>query len=266
MNTRKIVAIGWGENWRIKEWKKLPYETGPIDEEIIRLTGKQHPNFLFLGHSQPLENQEGYFTTMRDIYGGRYGCECKDLKSDKLTDKEYVQNLINWADVIYEWWWDTLTMINLWKETWFDKILREAWENGKVMCGVSAWANCWFKECSSDSLKILKWPDQPLIWLKCLWFANGLYVPHCDEPGRQESVKELLKEKSDEIWLLFSNCAALEIVDNEYRMITSEIQSPEHKIEKAFWKKTYRKNGEYIEENLEDSEEFKSLSELYAKL
>jgi hypothetical protein len=73
-----------------------------MDQEIIKLTGKQHPNFLLLAHSQPLERQEFYFTTMRDIYGDKYGCECKDLKSDKLTDKEYVQNLINWADIIYE--------------------------------------------------------------------------------------------------------------------------------------------------------------------
>jgi peptidase E len=266
MNTRKIVAIGGGENWRLKEWKRLPYETWPMDQEIIRLTWKEHPNFLLLAHSQPLERQEFYFTTMRDIYGWMYWCECKDLKSDKLADKEYVKEIVNWADIIYEWWWDTLNMIKLWKEVWFDAVLKQARESGKVMCWVSAWGNCRFNKCSSDSLKIMYWPDQPLIWMDCLWFVNWLFVPHADEPGRQESVKELLEKEQGEIWLLFSNCAALEIVDNEYRMITSEIQSPEHKIEKAFWKKTYRKNGEYIEENLEDSEEFKSLSELYAKL
>lgn len=39
---------------------------------------------------------------------------------------------------------DTLNMIKLWKENGFDKVLRNAWKNGKVMCGVSAGANCWF--------------------------------------------------------------------------------------------------------------------------
>jgi hypothetical protein len=28
---------------------------------------------------------------------------------------------------------------------------------------------------------------------------EGLYVPHADEPGRQESVKDLLKDESNEI-------------------------------------------------------------------
>jgi hypothetical protein len=39
---------------------------------------------------------------MRDIYGEKYGCEYKDLKSDKLTDAEYVKEIIEWADIIYE--------------------------------------------------------------------------------------------------------------------------------------------------------------------
>ena len=60
MTSRKIVAIWGGENGRLKEWNRLPYETGPMDQEIVRLTGKEHPNFLLLAHSQPLPNQEFY--------------------------------------------------------------------------------------------------------------------------------------------------------------------------------------------------------------
>lgn len=94
-----------------------------------------------------------------------------------------------------------------------------------------------------------------------------LFVPHCDEPGRQESVKELLKEKSEEIWLLLSNCAALEIVGDEYRVLTTETSKEINRpMEKWYWKKTYRRNGEYIEEILDDAPEFKKLSELYSKL
>jgi len=108
------------------------------------------------------------------------------------------------------------------------------------------------------------WPDQPLIWMDCLWFMEGLYVPHADEPGRQESVKDLLKDESNEIWLLLSNCAALEIVDDEFRLITSDASN--HPAKKAYWKKTYRKDGKYIEENIDDTPKFKKLSELYSKL
>ncbi len=265
--SRTIVAIGGGENWRLKsDGTRKPYETGAIDQEIVRLTGKQHPNFLLLAHSQPLENQERYFNIMKDIYGWRYGCYCKDLKSDKLTDAEYARNVIDWADIIYEWWWDTLSMIKLWKATWFDEVLKSAWESGKIMCGLSAGANCWFEKCSSNVLKKY-WENLPLIEVECLWFMKWFFVPHCDEPGRQESAKELLKNKLEGIWLLLSNCAALEIVDDEYRVLTTETSKQLNRpMEKGYWKKTYRRNGEYIEEDLEESSEFKNLSELYSRL
>ena len=73
--TKKIVAIGGGENGRVKsDGTQTPYETGPMDQEIIKLTGKEHPNFLFLAHSQlqSLDVQDIYFQTMKNIYGGKY--------------------------------------------------------------------------------------------------------------------------------------------------------------------------------------------------
>ena len=46
--SKKIVAIGGGENGRIKnDGKRSPYETGPMDREIIKLTD----NSIALGDS-----------------------------------------------------------------------------------------------------------------------------------------------------------------------------------------------------------------------
>lgn len=258
---KKIVAIGGGENERVKNGVKLPYETGPMDQEIIKLTNKEHPNVLIIAHSQILENQQFYYEVMNNIYNGKYGCECRDLKSDKLTDKEYVQELIDWADIIYEGGGNTLDMIELWKETGFDLVLRKAWEKGKVMCGVSAGAICWFKECSTDSLKIKFGEDEPLISMKCLGFIDGYFVPHADEVGREETAKEMLRD-TDQIGLLISNCCALEIVDDKYRLITSDASY--HNI-KAYGKKAYWKDNQYIEEYIDDSDEFKDLFELYKR-
>jgi len=138
---------------------------------------------------------------------------------------------------------------------------QKAWERGKVLCGVSAGANCWFEECLSDSLKIKYGQDQPLIAMNCLGFQKGFFVPHSDEPGRRESVKRLLNGKNT-IGFLLSNCAALEIVDDKYRIITSD--ATYHNIEpfalKAYWQK-----GRYIEEQIDISSEFKKVSDLYKK-
>lgn len=259
--TKKIVAIGGGLNGRVTEdGIKEHYQTGVMDREIIKLTGKEKPNFLFIAHSQgKLEVQESYFKTMYNVYNLKYGCECKILKSNELINKEKVKELIEWSDIIYEGGGDTLSMIKLWKETGFDKVLKSAWEDGKVMCGVSAGANCWFDECSSDSLKILYGDDQPLIAVKCLGLHEGFFVPHCNEKGRTESAKELLKNKSS-VGLLLSNGAALEIIDDKYRIIISDSDSLELK---PYALKTNWNDNNYISQEIEITEEFRKLEELY---
>lgn len=94
--TRKLVAIGGGENGRpLGDGEYAPYETEPMDEEIIKLTGKEKPNFLFIGHSQApsIEIQEDYYQTMKKIYGDKFGGNCQDLKSDALGNIEKAYGL-----------------------------------------------------------------------------------------------------------------------------------------------------------------------------
>jgi peptidase E len=42
-------------------------------------------------------------------------------------------------------------MLAIWRVHGLDVILREAWEAGIVLCGISAGALCWFEEGLSDS-------------------------------------------------------------------------------------------------------------------
>lgn len=261
---KAIVAIGGGENGRLRsDGSRTAYETRPMDGEIISLTGKKNPHFLFLAHSQETpKSEEDYFQTMRSIYGGRFSCSCINLLKSDLSNPSKVKELIDWADIIYEGGGNTLDMIDLWKTTGFDQVLYQAWQDGKVLCGVSAGANCWFEGCSSDSLRIKYGPDQPLISMDCLGFLKGFFVPHCDEGDRYESAKELLKENGN-IGFLLSNCSALEIVDDTYRIITSNAVN--HGIE-AYALKAYWRDDEYFEEPIEVSEEFRPLEELYRDL
>ena len=231
-----------------------------MDKEIIKLTGKEKPNFLLLAHSQPLEWQQGYFDTMKAIYGDIYGCECKDLKSDLLCDGEAVQKLIDWADIIYEGGGNTVAMVQLWRDTGFDEILRKAWEDGKVMCGLSAGANCWFTACNTDAIKIQTGDDNaPMSSCDCLDFVKGYFVPHCDEPDRITSAKTALKENGLTGFYL-SNCAALAIVDASYRLILSD--GSYHNIT-PYGKTARWIDGEYVEKDILPEQDYKDIKNLY---
>ncbi|MBE6156301.1 MAG: hypothetical protein E7161_00945 [Firmicutes bacterium] len=256
--TKKIVAISGGENGRILENGQVAlYETEPMDREIINLTNKKAPNFLFLAHAMSfsLEIQESYYQTMKKIYGDKFGCSCKNIKTNELEDNEKVKELIEWADIIYEGGGDTVGMVELWKKTNFDKLLFEAWKKGKVICGVSAGAVCWFNSCNSDS------DDDNFDTVDCLNWINAFFTPHCDEKGRYESSKIQLKDKNI-IGLIMSNCSAIEIIDDKYRIITSDAN--DHGFNRGYGYKAYWHNNKYYEINLV-TDKFLPLNDLLEK-
>lgn len=253
---KKLLAIGGGENGRfLEDGSWAPYETEPMDKEIIKLTNKIKPNFLFLGHAMCFsdEIQDSYYETMKKIYGDKFGCNCKHLKSNDLYNKDLVKELIDWADIIYEGGGDTKQMISLWKETNFDKTLYEAWNKGKVICGISAGAICWFRSCNSDC------NSGEFEIVDCLNWFNLFATPHCNEKGRYESSKNQIKENG-EIAIMLSNKSAIEIIDDKYRIILNKNENSHPYVLKAYFDK-----GVYKEIKLTNEVEFLLFSNLFSK-
>ena len=252
----KMILIGGGENGRILEnGEKTLYETEIMDKEIIKLTEKKQPNYLFINHAMSFSDkiQEDYYQTMKKIYKDKFGCNCKDLKSYELTNIDIVNEKLEWADIIYEGGGDTETMISLWKKTDFDKKLYKAFKSGKVISGISAGAVCWFNECNSES-------DSTFKTVKCLNWFDLFITPHCDEKGRYESTKEQLK-RNGKIGLMLSNRSALEIIDNKYRIIFNDSD----KDKKPYVIKAYWDNGIYKEKHLYNTKELLPIKDLLSK-
>ena len=259
MKKRKLVAISGGENGRVLESGMCaPYETKSIDEEIVKLTEKEKPNFLFLVHAQEsLEIQESYYQTMKKIYGDNLNCNCQDLKSSELDDILNVKEKVEWADIIYEGGGDTALMIKLWQEKGFDKILFDAWNNGKVICGISAGAACWFTSCNSDVSSNDK-NNFSFESVDCLNWIKSHFTPHCTEKGRYESTKEQLRE-NDLVGIMLSNGCAIEIKNDKYKLIISDVITDVLAL-KAYWK-----NNEYFEEKIDLNDKYMPLKELLSK-
>jgi dipeptidase E len=47
---------------------------------------------------------------------------------------------------------NTANLLAVWRAHGLDRILRRAWEEGVVLCGLSAGMNCWFSQSVTDSL------------------------------------------------------------------------------------------------------------------
>lgn len=245
----KIVAIGGGENGH----HNTKYETAPFDKEIIRLTGKAKPNFLFIG----LANKYSvyYFEIMDGIYNGMYGCLTDYLRYEEIRNKEITSSKIKNADIIYVGGGNTYKLIRLFKMYDIDKMLIEAYNEDKVLCGVSAGAICWCDYGNSDSRKISSNSSQ-IIRVSGLGLINVLFAPHIvKEPDRIESVRQMMRQTYKIPAVQLDN-AALEVVDTQYRILTIDDNSV---AEKCYWK-----NGKYIRQNIINNE-FKNIKKLYER-
>jgi dipeptidase E len=90
-------------------------------------------------------------------------------------------------DIFYVGGGNTRDMLSVWRGCGLDHALKEAWQAGKILRGISAGAICWFEQAISDSVV-----DGELHPLKCLGFLPGTGCPHYDEPGRRETFHRCL--------------------------------------------------------------------------
>jgi dipeptidase E len=91
-------------------------------------------------------------------------------------------------DVIYVGGGNTKSMLAVWRDWGLPELLREAWEAGIVLAGISAGAICWFEQGVTDSFA-----DQ-LTGIDCLRLLPGSCCPHYSgEPDRRPAFHRLLR-------------------------------------------------------------------------
>jgi len=248
----KIVAIGGGEIGR----PGYQIETERIDREIIRLTGKKHPKALLLptaSRDSPL-----YWETFQRYYGEKLGCKVDVLYLfDGSSSSEEIRRKILGSDLIYVGGGNTLRMMKKWRELGVDRVLEEAGRRGVVLSGVSAGAICWFDYGNSDSMRFGPKKSAKLIKVRGTGFLPSMACPHYDvEKSRRPSLRRMIR-KDGGLSIALENCSALEVIDDQYRVITSSKDAHVYRL--------YRQNGRVIEEELPGDEKFRPTDKLFER-
>ncbi|MGB3293374.1 MAG: peptidase E [Phormidesmis sp.] len=86
-------------------------------------------------------------------------------------------------DVIYVGGGSTFNMLAIWRAWELQKVLRQAWEKGTVLCGLSAGSLCWFEEGLSGSVAPGEYAR-----LEGLGFLPGSHCPHCDGESERRPI------------------------------------------------------------------------------
>ena len=249
---RHIIASGGGEIGR----PGYPIETLEIDIEVINMTNKKKPNILFVPTASG--DPTPYCITVDEYFGKKHGCNVESilLTKNKYTEKEMV-NKVEWSDIVYVGGGNSLKLMNKWRTTGFDKVLEQQYKNGKIMYGLSAGSICWFEYGGSFAKRFTN-TEASLIRVKGMGLIKFVNCPHYDmvsegQTGRKEQFKELLR-KHKGIGITNDECCAIEIKDNEYRIIKSKESAKAYKV--------YWKNKEFHEIELTNINEYRSIYEL----
>ena len=191
MSERHIVALGGGG------FSELGAES-LIDSYVLGLAGKERPSVCFLptasgDGSAYIEKFYAAFAPPRAnpshvslLHGPAFDPHPESLVNLGPGFREHLLS----RDVIYVGGGNTVAMLAVWRAHAFDSLLREAWEAGVVLCGLSAGSLCWFEAGTSDARG---GGLEPLY--DGLGLLAGSHCPHYDsEPERRPAYSRWIAE------------------------------------------------------------------------
>lgn len=195
---RQIVAMGGGGF-------SMEPENLALDRYVLSLVSSPKPKVCFLPTASA--DSESYVQRFHDAFGS-LGCETSSL-SLFWPHRLDLEDFLCEQDVIYVGGGNTRNLLVLWRDWGLDAAIRMAYEQGTVLAGLSAGANCWFEEFSTDSMGPLM-PWKGLGWLK------GSFCPHFDgEADRRPSLRRVLANGEIGPGLAADDGAAAHYVDEE---------------------------------------------------
>jgi dipeptidase E len=234
---KAIVAIGGGQI--------RTRGTAPIDREIIRLTNKTRPKFLFIPTAS--SDSERYWKHVQEYFGGFLKCDTDVLLLlvDGISKKD-VEKKINRADIIY---------------VGVDKLLRRAYEKGTVLSGISAGAICWFDSGHSDSMSFFNPRSWNYINVKGLGLIKGIHCPHYNSrtrgvPRRKDFRDMILR--TDGMGIAIENNCAIEFTEGRfYKVISSKEYARAYRV--------YKSGGQVVTERIRQQKQLAPIEQLYRR-
>ena len=177
-----IIPIGGGE---ISAQSKLK-----IDKYIVRLSNKEKPRVLFIPTASG--DMQSYIDRFTNYYQS-LGCEVDTLLLSITSNDNLIRSKIFTSDIIYIGGGNTARMMRIFKRNNVNEYLKQAYERGIILTGLSAGAMCYFTNGYSDSNRSTN-PQASLCLVKCLDIIPYCFCPHYNEEERK-SFDEFVKNK-----------------------------------------------------------------------
>lgn len=187
-----IIPIGGGEI--------SAQSTLKIDKYIVRLSNKEKPRVLFIPTASG--DMQSYIDRFTNYYQS-LGCEVDTLLLSITSNDNLIRSKIFTSDIIYIGGGNTARMMRIFKRNKVNEYLKQAYERGIILTGLSAGAMCYFTNGYSDSNRSTN-PQASLCLVKCLDIIPYCFCPHYNEEER----------KSFDEFVAYKNFNGLALEDN----------------------------------------------------
>ena len=158
-----------------------------LDHFLLDLAEVACPRVCFIGTASG--DADGYALKYFEAFSRRQ-CVATRLVLFRRPDRPPADVLAE-QDVIYVGGGSTANMLAVWRLHGIDVLLRQAWERGAVLGGLSAGAICWFQAGVTDSFGAELSPLH-----EGLGILSGSFCPHYDsEPRRRPAFHSLVADR-----------------------------------------------------------------------
>jgi dipeptidase E len=175
----KIVAMGGGG------FSASPYGDSALDRYVLDVAGRPSPRICLLptASGDPEEQIQRFYRAYHDL-----PCEPTHLSLFRLGTKPVdLRAVLLGQDVIYAGGGSLLNLLAIWRAHGLDVILREAWERGVVLGGISAGSMCWFTAGVTKGYGV----PRAVEGLGLLPASNSVH--HSSEPERRPCFHEAVR-------------------------------------------------------------------------
>ncbi len=202
---KTLICIGGGE-LKSKETLKID---GYIAQKAKLRAGERRAYGLFIPTAS--HDSMPYFNSFRKTYTSVFDIKADvaltvygEMSIDKIREK-FMK-----ADFIYVGGGDTIFMLRHWEKTGLLSLIKDAYDRGVIVCGLSAGAICWFEQMYTDSE--LAGSAETYAIFSGLGWIKGTISPHYDR--RMLDFDEKIKYNNIDAFGL-EDLSAIEIVNGE---------------------------------------------------
>jgi len=157
-----------------------------LDEFVCGLTGAARPRVCFLPTASG--DADHYVVRFYNAFRERADPSHVSLFRRERGVTDVREHLLS-QDVIYVGGGSVISLLGVWRAHGIDEILREAWTEGVVLCGLSAGSLCWF----ADSLTGFHGETKRVEGLGLLPWANTVHYDA--EPGRRSAFRAMVADR-----------------------------------------------------------------------